>query len=231
MTGRDTKAPPVVAIDGPVGSGKGTISSRLAARLGWHLLDSGALYRLVALKALEAGWDGASTEAVVALARGLDIRFEFDGRRSHALLAGRDVSTDIRREEVGRLASRVAAIPEVRKTLVTRQRAFRQPPGLVADGRDMGTVIFPDAQLKIFLTASAETRAMRRYKQLKEKGESVNLSRLFREVEQRDLLDTSREVAPLKPAEDAIILDSTALDINEVIQKIFELVVANGLTA
>jgi cytidylate kinase len=215
---------PVVAIDGPVGSGKGTISSRLAARLGWHLLDSGALYRLVALKALRTGWDGESTEVLLELAAQLDIRFEFNGMTSQALLEAEDVSQVIRQETVGEMASKVASIGDLRKTLVTRQRGFRQPPGLVADGRDMGTVIFPDAPVKIFLTADPETRAQRRYKQLKDKGESVNLSRLFREVEQRDLRDSNRAVAPLRPAEDAIILDSTSMDINEVVQQIYELV-------
>ena len=219
---------PVVAIDGPVGSGKGTISSRLAGRLGWHLLDSGALYRLVALQALRHGWQGEEDQAV-AMAVQLDIRFEFDGSASHAFLDRCDVSGEIRREEVGHLASKVASIPAVRSTLVTRQRAFRQWPGLVADGRDMGTVIFPDAEIKIFLTASAQTRANRRYKQLKDKGESVNLSRLFREVEARDLRDSSREVAPLKPAGDAIILDSTDLNISEVVQSVYELVEKRGL--
>jgi cytidylate kinase len=215
---------PVVTIDGPVGSGKGTIASGLAARLGWHILDSGTLYRLVAIAAMDAGVDADDTGPLAGLAQALD--FEFRERDGVAIpvLSGVDVSGRVRKESVSAMASRVAAVPEVRAAMVVRQRAFVQPPGLVADGRDMGTVIFPRADLKIFLTASVEVRAQRRYKQLKEKGESVNLSRLFREIEVRDLRDTTRAVAPLKPAEDAVIIDSTASSINEVLDEIHEIV-------
>lgn len=221
---------PVVTIDGPVGSGKGTISLRLARALGWHLLDSGALYRLVAVKAMRSGAALDDAAALAELAAGLDFEFRVENEESRVLLEGEDVSGDLRREDVSAAASRVASVPAVREALSGRQRAFRKPPGLVADGRDMGTVIFPEADLKVFLTASVEERANRRYKQLKGKGESVNLPRLFREIEARDKRDSSRDVAPLKPAEDAIIIDSTDLNINEVVQKVYELVEKNVLT-
>lgn len=218
-------AAPVVTIDGPVGSGKGTISTRLAARLGWHFLDSGALYRLVALGALRAGLgEDAGDEALADIARGLDCDFSFDGVETRIWLSGEEVTRELRSEPVSRSASRVAAVPAVREALVARQRAFRRPPGLVGDGRDLGTVIFPDAAVKLFLTASTEARAERRYKQLKEKGESVKLSRLFRDLAARDERDSSREVAPLRPAEDAILIDSTELDIDEVVQKAYVVV-------
>jgi len=221
---------PVITIDGPVGSGKGTIASRLAARLGWHLLDSGALYRLAALAAMEARVDLDDAEGLARLAAGLDIRFRRDEGRVIPLLAGRDVARRIRQEDVSAAASRVAALPAVRAAMVARQRGFARPPGLVADGRDMGTVIFPGADLKIFLTASAEIRAERRYKQLKDKGESVNLSRLFREIEARDRRDTSRKIAPLRPAEDAVIIDSTESSINEVLDEVYKLAEDRSLT-
>ena len=217
-------AAPVVTIDGPVGSGKGTISTRLAEKLGWHFLDSGALYRLVALRALALAIDPDDHAALEQAARALDCQFAFDGKETQVWLEGADVTLALRREETSVMASRVAAVPAVRRALVQRQRDFRQPPGLVADGRDMGTVIFPDAELKLFLTASTQARAERRYKQLKEKGESVNLPRLFRDLEERDRRDSSREVAPLKPAEDAMIIDSTELEINEVVEEAYKAV-------
>ena len=224
------RAVPVITIDGPVGSGKGTISTRLAARLGWRFMDSGALYRLVAIAAMDAGIDPDDHAALAVAARDLDFEFRTEANEAIPLLAGKDVSRRLRTEEVSAMASRVAIVPDVRKAMVGRQRAFAKQPGLVADGRDMGTVIFPSADLKIFLTASVEIRALRRYKQLKDKGESVNLSRLFREIEARDERDTSRKVAPLKPAEDAVIIDSTESSINEVLDTIYEMAKERALT-
>jgi len=214
---------PVITIDGPGGSGKGTIAMRLAESLGWHFLDSGALYRLVAVAAMDRGIDDADGAALAATARGLDVQFGLSEEGLVILLDGNYITGRLRSEAVSAMASRVAALPAVRAALVQRQRAFRQPPGLVADGRDMGTVIFPDARLKIFLTASAEARAERRYKQLKEKGENVNLPRLFREIKKRDERDSSRAVSPLRPADDAHVIDSTEMTINEVLEEIRKL--------
>lgn len=214
---------PVIAIDGPGGSGKGTISMHLAEALGWHFLDSGALYRLVAVAAMDRGVDPHDEAALGRVAEDLDVDFGVSDQGMAVLLDGKCITERLRSEAVTALASEVAALPAVRAALVRRQRAFRRWPGLVADGRDMGTVIFPDAQLKIFLTASAEARAERRYKQLKEKGENVNLSRLFREIEKRDERDRKRAVSPLLPAADAQVIDSTDLTIDEVLQKIHKL--------
>lgn len=214
---------PVITIDGPGGSGKGTIAMRLAEDLGWHFLDSGALYRLVAVAAIDRDIDASDEASLANVASSLDVSFGLSGDGMVILLDGNYITGRLRSVEVSNMASRIAAFPAVRTALVERQRAFRKSPGLVADGRDMGTVIFPDAILKIFLTASAEARAERRYKQLKDKGESVNLSRLFQEIKKRDERDTSRAIAPLKPAPDAHIVDSTEMSINEVIDTIHKL--------
>jgi cytidylate kinase len=219
---------PILTIDGPSGSGKGTIARRIALRLSWHLLDSGVLYRLVALAALRQGIASADEARHARIAAELDARFEsgLDGEE-HIWLAGAEVTVDIRTEACGEAASRVAAIPAVRAALVERQRAFAVPPGLVADGRDMGTTIFPDAGLKIFLTASPEERAKRRYNQLKEKGIDVSLSALSLDIAERDRRDAQRSVAPLKPAPDAVIVDSTAMNIDAVVSCILELATAS----
>jgi len=210
--------PPVITVDGPGGSGKGTIAMRVAEKLGWHFLDSGALYRLVAVAALDRGVQADEEEELGRVAKSLDVTFGISAEGMVILLDGNYITGRLRSEQVSVMASEIAAFPVVRAALVKRQRAFRKPPGLVADGRDMGTVIFPDAILKIFLTASAEARAERRYKQLKEKGESVNLSRLFQDIKTRDERDSSRAIAPLRPAPDAHVIDSTGLDISEVLQ-------------
>jgi cytidylate kinase len=215
---------PVIAIDGPGGSGKGTITTRLARHLGWHFLDSGALYRLTALSAIKNGADLDNEAGLGEIAAKLNIRFDAGEDGVIKILDGQDVSNLLRHEDTAAVASQIAAIPAVRAALASRQRRFRQLPGLVADGRDMGTVIFPDAKLKIFLTASAEVRAERRYKQLKDKGERVKLTRLFRDIKARDLRDQSRSIAPLRPAEDAVIIDSTNLDIDEVFEKVLSLI-------
>ena len=214
---------PIVTIDGPSGSGKGTISGAVARRAGWHLLDSGALYRLVALAGTEHRLEPDDVEGHARLAAAMDVRFgtELEGER--VLLGGRDVTEAIRTEQMGQGASRVAAWPAVRQALLERQRAFAEPPGLVADGRDMGTVVFPQAPLKIFLTASPEERARRRYNQLKQKGSGASLSALSREIAERDARDSSRAVAPLVPAADAALIDSTGLGIEAVIERVIEL--------
>lgn len=207
---------PVIAIDGPSASGKGTIAKRVASALGFHYLESGALYRLVALIALRHQLD--EERSIATAAAGMDVYFQGD----EIFLEDQEVSLHIRNEDVGKRASEVARMPEVRKALLERQRAYRQPPGLVADGRDMATVVFPDAELKIFLTASPEVRAQRRYKQLIEKGIAANLAALSRDLAERDARDANRAVAPLVPAPDSQVLDSSALSVEAVADRILE---------
>ena len=206
----------VIAIDGPTGSGKGTICRVLARELGWHLLDSGALYRSAALYATRRKLDLGDPEAMARVAAGLEVEFSTAADLEVAVLDGEDVTELLRTETCGAIASEIASMPEVRNALLERQRAFAIEPGLVADGRDMGSVVFPNACLKVFLTASAEVRAQRRYKQLKEKGIDVSLPSLSRDIARRDERDASRQVAPLRPAKDALVLDSTGLTSEEV---------------
>jgi cytidylate kinase len=207
---------PVIAIDGPTASGKGTVAALVAAQLGFHLLDSGALYRLAALASVRYGVEPADDAALAALVGDLHITF----REGCAQLDGVDVSSEIRAEEIGNRASAIAVHQNVRAALVARQRAFRKEPGLVADGRDMGTVIFPDAVLKVFLTASVEARAARRHKQLIQKGFSANMDNLLRDLRERDERDSNRAVAPLKPAADAILLDTSSLSIDQAVDQV-----------
>lgn len=215
---------PVLTIDGPSGSGKGTLAQQMAEKLGWHYLDSGAIYRVLAQAALKHQIDLTDETALASIAGQLDVQFVLKDGLLQVVLEGEDVSLLIRSEQAGNAASKVAAFPAVRSALLQRQRDFCQPPGLVTDGRDMGTVVFPDAPYKVFLTASAEVRAERRYKQLKEKGIDSNLSDLVAEISERDERDTQREVAPLRPADDAVILDSTQLGIEAVLEKVSALI-------
>jgi len=221
---------PVITIDGPSGAGKGTAARLVAEQLGWHLLDSGAIYRVLAVATQHHQLSIEEEESLIPIAAHLDVQFEItsDGE-GKVILEGEDVSHTIRTEEVGAIASQIAAFPRVREALLRRQRAFKVAPGLVADGRDMGTVVFIDAPVKVFLTASAEERAQRRFNQLKEKGFDVKIGRLLDDIRQRDERDQTRTVAPLIPAEGALTVDSTDLSIDEVVAKI--LTFANGKLA
>ena len=224
-----TGTAPVICIDGPSGAGKGTLSQRLAAELGWHLLDSGALYRVVGFAGRLASVSLEDSDTIAGIARSLDVDFQPTDDGVSVWLAGKDVTCNLRTEEGGRDASTVAALPAVREALLLRQQELARPPGLIADGRDMGTVVFPRAPLKIFLTASAEARAERRFHQLQGMGESVSLARLLTDIEQRDARDQSRIVSPLVPAEDAIVIDSTALSADEVLQAARDLAAARDV--
>lgn len=222
MSADETRAAPVIAIDGPGGAGKGTVSRAVARSLGWHYLDSGALYRLVGLAAEREGIALDDEEGLARVAGALDVRFAVDAQSEAVSLSGVDVTERIRSERAGAAASAVAALPAVREALVSRQRAFRRAPGLVADGRDMGSVIFPDAPLKVFLSASLEERIRRRHKQLSEKGIGVSLPSLAKELAERDRRDSERSAAPLRPSQDARILDTTALSIGEVVSTVLK---------
>ena len=220
----------IITVDGPSGSGKGTVSRILAKQLGFHYLDSGALYRLLGLVAVRHGLDIELKNDLTHVAENMDVRFEaLTNGHNRVLLEGEDVTQELRTEETGALASKVAAIPSVRNALLARQKQFAKAPGLIADGRDMGTKVFPEAQLKIFLTASIEERASRRYKQLLEQGENVSLRALEEQVRSRDERDMNREASPLSIATDAIEVDTTDLSIQEAVDKLLNLAILRGI--
>lgn len=220
---------PVITVDGASGTGKGTVSQLVAKRLGWKFLDSGALYRVLALAAQKHGVALDNEAALQVLAEYIDVQFlAVESEPPRILLEGEDVTATVRTEKMGNAASKIGALPAVRSALLNRQRAFREFPGLVADGRDMGTVVFPDAEIKIFLVASAEERAKRRYEQLKEKGINVNLDDLVVELRERDKRDQERPVAPLKPADDALSINTDQLSIEEVVERILQEVHKSG---
>ena len=222
----EAESVPIIAIDGPVGSGKGAVSHRVATALGFLLLDSGALYRVLALAARVRGVSFDDAAALADLARSLELEFAPGDAVEpvRILLAAVDVTGEARTEQCGNDASRVSAMSEVREALLARQRGFRRPPGLVADGRDMGSVVFPDAPVKVFLTATARVRAERRYKQLMAKGIDVSVTRLVREMAERDKRDSERAVAPLRPAEDAVVVDTSGLDVDSVVARVLDIV-------
>jgi cytidylate kinase len=222
---------PVITVDGPSGAGKGTLCQMLAAKLNWALLDSGALYRVTALAAKQHTVAMDNEAGLEAIAAHLDVQFKVSAEQAgvQVILEGQNVTSDLRTEETGAIASQVAAVNVVRDALLERQRAFQQSSGLIADGRDMGTVVFPNAELKVYLTASAEERGERRYKQLLESGNNASLARIIEDIKARDDRDMNRTVAPLKPAEDAIIIDSTSMSINAVFEQVQQAAKKAGL--
>lgn len=225
------KQAPVITIDGPSGSGKGTLCHLLARELGWHVLDSGAIYRLLALAAEKQQISADNTAALIELAKNYEIHFSVDADlQLHSFLARQEVSDMIRTPEIGRATSKISALSPIRQVLLEKQRQFRRSPGLVTDGRDMGTVVFPDAQLKIFLNASLEQRAQRRYKQLKDKGITVRIEEILAELNERDARDSQRDAAPLKASSDSIIIDSTSMCIDQVLLQTMKHVRERGLT-
>ena len=214
---------PVLTIDGPSGAGKGTVSRLIAKKLGWNYLDSGSIYRSLAIALLESNTDTSDVEEILSVARTMDLSFECNDELS-VKLNGVDITFKLGIESTGNVASIIAAIPEVRQILFQKQKDFKKPPGLVADGRDMGTVVFPEAEIKVFLTASAAERASRRYKQLMGKGIDVNIEQITREIEERDCRDKARKTAPLAQAEDALFIDSSSMTIQNVIDQVLSLI-------